>query len=148
MSARAASGVTRAASGNAYGRHCNTVVIRSPPAPPVPSCRHGLGACACVCAQVPCLDLVQLHWWDYSVPGMTDTARALADCQAKGLIKHVAVTNMDTPALAKIVDAGVDVVANQVWCRSRVISCAALRCAVDACAPAAAARRTHAHARA
>ncbi|PNG99815.1 hypothetical protein TSOC_014395, partial [Tetrabaena socialis] len=45
---------------------------------------------------------------------MTDVALALADCQAKGLIRFVGTTNMDTAALAKIVDAGVDVAVNQV----------------------------------
>lgn len=39
--------------------------------------------------QVAQLDLVQLHWWDYNIPGMVDTAKALADLQAKGLIKQV-----------------------------------------------------------
>ncbi|KAI8466749.1 MAG: NADP-dependent oxidoreductase domain-containing protein [Monoraphidium minutum] len=60
------------------------------------------------------LDLVQMHWWDYAIPGMVDAALALADCQAKGLIKQVGVTNMDTEALSKIVDAGVPVASNQV----------------------------------
>ena len=32
--------------------------------------------------------------WDYSIPGMVDTAKSLADLQAKGLIKHVGLTNM------------------------------------------------------
>ena len=35
------------------------------------------------------MDLVQLHWWDYNIPGMIDTAKVLADLQAKGLIKQV-----------------------------------------------------------
>ena len=45
---------------------------------------------------------------------MTDAALALADCQAKGLIRHVGTTNMDTAALDAIVSAGVPVVVNQV----------------------------------
>ena len=32
--------------------------------------------------------------WDYGLPGMVDTAKSLADLQAKGLIKHVGLTNM------------------------------------------------------
>lgn len=32
--------------------------------------------------------------WDYNIPGMVDAAKALADLQAKGLIKHVGLTNM------------------------------------------------------
>lgn len=55
-----------------------------------------------------------MHWWDYNIPGMVDAALALADLRAKGVIRHVGMTNMDTAALAKIVDAGVPVVCNQV----------------------------------
>ncbi|KAL6749161.1 NADP-dependent oxidoreductase domain-containing protein [Haematococcus lacustris] len=69
---------------------------------------------SCAALQVPQLDLVQLHWWDYSVPGMTEVALALADCKAKGLIRHVGTTNMDCQALTQLLDAGVPVVANQV----------------------------------
>jgi aryl-alcohol dehydrogenase-like predicted oxidoreductase len=43
-----------------------------------------------------------------------DTGLALAELRAKGRIASVGVTNMDTPALAKLVDAGVPVVCNQV----------------------------------
>lgn len=45
---------------------------------------------------------------------MVDAAKSLADLQAKGLIKNLGTTNMDTQALAAIVDAGVPVVCNQV----------------------------------
>mmetsp|Transcript_20955 Transcript_20955/g.45854 ORF Transcript_20955/g.45854 Transcript_20955/m.45854 type:complete len:370 (+) Transcript_20955:26-1135(+) len=64
--------------------------------------------------QTDSLDLVQMHWWEYGIPGMVDTAKALADCQAKGLIKHVGLTNMNVDAVSQIVDAGVPVVCNQV----------------------------------
>ncbi|MEW5299637.1 MAG: hypothetical protein WDW36_002631 [Sanguina aurantia] len=64
--------------------------------------------------QVAQLDLVQLHWWDYGIEGLVDTTKALADCQAKGLIKAVGATNMNTEALAMMVDSGVNVVNNQV----------------------------------
>ncbi|EFJ51068.1 hypothetical protein VOLCADRAFT_88336 [Volvox carteri f. nagariensis] len=64
--------------------------------------------------QVTQLDLVQLHWWEYSIPGMVDTALALADLQSRGLIRFVGSTNMDVAALAAIVDAGVGVAVNQV----------------------------------
>ncbi|KAG0591614.1 hypothetical protein KC19_1G188300 [Ceratodon purpureus] len=60
------------------------------------------------------LDLVQMHWWDYDIPGMVDVAKSLADLREKGLITSVGVTNMSTEALAQIVDAGVPVVCNQV----------------------------------
>lgn len=64
--------------------------------------------------RVEALDCVQLHWWDYAIPGMVDAALCLADLKAKGLIRAVGVTNMDVEALARIVDAGVPVVSNQV----------------------------------
>lgn len=64
--------------------------------------------------QVQKLDLVQLHWWDYSIPGMVDTAKVLMDLRGKGLITSIGTTNMSTEALALIVDAGVPVVCNQV----------------------------------
>lgn len=60
------------------------------------------------------LDLVQLHWWDYSVPGMVDAALALADLKERGLIKQVGLTNVDVAAVSRIVDAGVPVASNQV----------------------------------
>ncbi len=58
--------------------------------------------------------VILLPRWEYSIPGMVDTALALADLQSKGLIRHVGTTNMDTAALSAIVDAGVNVACNQV----------------------------------
>lgn len=45
---------------------------------------------------------------------MIDVALTLADLRQKGLITSVGTTNMNTDALAQIVDAGVPVVCNQV----------------------------------
>lgn len=64
--------------------------------------------------KVNSLDLVQMHWWDYGIPGMEDTALALADCKEKGLVRSVGMTNLDVPAMAKLCDAGVPIVSNQV----------------------------------
>lgn len=64
--------------------------------------------------RVPKLDLVQMHWWDYDMPGMVDVAMSLADLREKGLITSIGVTNMSTEALAQITDAGVPIVCNQV----------------------------------
>eukprot|EP00899_Mesostigma_viride_P003901 jgi/Mesvir1/13511/Mv06306-RA.1 len=60
------------------------------------------------------LDLIQLHWWDYEVPGMVDAALHLADLQAQGLITSIGTTNLNVEALSKIVNAGVKVASNQV----------------------------------
>ena len=60
------------------------------------------------------LDLVQFYWHDYGVEKYVGAAQRLAELQGAGLIRHVGVTNFDTPRLSEIVDAGVPVVSNQV----------------------------------
>lgn len=60
------------------------------------------------------LDLVQLHWWDYEIPGYVEAALHLDALRHAGKVKHLAVTNFDVPHLQKILDAGVAVAANQV----------------------------------
>jgi aryl-alcohol dehydrogenase-like predicted oxidoreductase len=60
------------------------------------------------------LDLVQLHWWDFDVPGAIDAAQHLAALQRGGKIHEVGLTNFDTPHLAAVLDAGVPVVTHQV----------------------------------
>jgi aryl-alcohol dehydrogenase-like predicted oxidoreductase len=59
------------------------------------------------------LDLVQLHWWRYEVPGAVETALWLKQLQAEGKIDRVGATNFDTPHLAELVAAGVPLVAFQ-----------------------------------
>lgn len=63
---------------------------------------------------VEALDLVQFHWWDYSVDNYVETAQILADLRDEGAIRHVGVTNFDAHHLAELVEAGVPVVSNQV----------------------------------
>ena len=60
------------------------------------------------------LDLVQLHWWDYDIPGVVEAALHLAALQREGKIHQIGVTNFDTPRLEAILDAGVPVVTHQV----------------------------------
>jgi aryl-alcohol dehydrogenase-like predicted oxidoreductase len=60
------------------------------------------------------LDLVQFHWWDYSVPGYVEAALALEALRAKGKIRRIGVTNFDTPRLAELLSAGVSVSTHQV----------------------------------
>lgn len=60
------------------------------------------------------LDLVQFHWWDYSVDRYVETGLHLEQLQGEGLIRHVGVTNFDTPHLRALLDAGVSVVSHQV----------------------------------
>jgi len=65
---------------------------------------------------VESLDLVQFHWWNYGVPGIEAAALHLASLQQSGSIRHIGVTNMDTPHLRALLDAGVPVVSHQVQC--------------------------------
>lgn len=60
------------------------------------------------------LDLVQLHWWNYAIDGNVETALILKELQQAGKIHHIGGTNYNVAELAKMVDAGVDIVANQI----------------------------------
>jgi len=60
------------------------------------------------------LDLVQFHWWDYSVPRYVEAAAALDRLRARGKIAHIGVTNFDVPHLMELLDAGIPVVAHQL----------------------------------
>jgi aryl-alcohol dehydrogenase-like predicted oxidoreductase len=64
--------------------------------------------------QVDRIDLMQLHWWNYDVPGHVEAALHLQDLADEGKIKHVGVTNYNTEKLAELIDGGVRVVSNQV----------------------------------
>ena len=63
---------------------------------------------------VPCLDLLQFHWWDYQNPGYLDALSHLQDLRGEGRIKHVALTNFDMEHMKRIVDHGIRIVSNQV----------------------------------
>ena len=63
---------------------------------------------------VETLDLVQLHWWDYEVPGYVDAARWLDELRRAGKIRNIGLTNFDHVRLGEIVAAGVPVVSHQV----------------------------------
>ncbi len=60
------------------------------------------------------LDLVQLHWWDYSIRGYVEALAHLQSLQKVGKIRELGVTNFDVPHLVEILEAGIDVVSNQV----------------------------------
>ncbi len=67
---------------------------------------RGPSIARCTRLGVEALDLVQFHWWDYGVPGCIDAAGWLDDLRAAGKIRHLGVTNFDTPTLAALLDAG------------------------------------------
>jgi aryl-alcohol dehydrogenase-like predicted oxidoreductase len=60
------------------------------------------------------LDLVQLHWWDYDVPGYVDAAAWLDELRRAGKIRHLGLTNFDQQRLGEIIAAGIPVVSHQV----------------------------------
>jgi aryl-alcohol dehydrogenase-like predicted oxidoreductase len=55
------------------------------------------------------LDLVQMHWWNYDIPGHVEMALALQDLQRAGKIDQIGATNFDVPHLRDFFEAGVDV---------------------------------------
>ncbi len=60
------------------------------------------------------LDLVQFHWWDFSVPGHVQVMERLGELQEAGKIRHLGVTNYDEEHLEELLASGVEIVSNQV----------------------------------
>jgi aryl-alcohol dehydrogenase-like predicted oxidoreductase len=60
------------------------------------------------------LDLVQLHWWDYDVPGYVEAAGWIDELRAAGKVRHLGLTNFDQPRLRAFIDAGLPIVSHQV----------------------------------
>ena len=60
------------------------------------------------------LDLVQFHWWDFDRPGYVETALHLSELQEAGKIRHIGVTNFDGAHLLELIEAGVQLISNQV----------------------------------
>lgn len=63
---------------------------------------------------VDSLDLMQFHWWEYRDQNYLDALKYMAELQAEGKIKHLALTNFDTEHLKIILDNGIKIVSNQV----------------------------------
>jgi aryl-alcohol dehydrogenase-like predicted oxidoreductase len=60
------------------------------------------------------LDLVQFHWWDYTVAGYVDAALWLVELQKEGKIDLLGGTNFDTPHSAELITEGYPLVSMQV----------------------------------
>ena len=60
------------------------------------------------------IDLIQMHWWEFAIPGHVDMALYLQKLQQAGRIDKLAVTNYDVKHTKEILDAGVDLVSNTV----------------------------------
>jgi aryl-alcohol dehydrogenase-like predicted oxidoreductase len=52
------------------------------------------------------LDLVQFHWWDYSIPGYLEALAVLDELRISGKIRLLGITNFDTVHVKEILDAG------------------------------------------
>jgi aryl-alcohol dehydrogenase-like predicted oxidoreductase len=63
---------------------------------------------------VAALDLVQLHWWDYAVPGVLELVASLDRLRHAGKVRHVGLTNFDLGHVRAVVAAGVPIVSHQV----------------------------------
>ena len=63
---------------------------------------------------VPALDLLQFHWWDYRDARYLDALEHLSALREEGKIRHLALTNFDTEHLKLIVEQGIKIVSNQV----------------------------------
>ena len=60
------------------------------------------------------LDLVQLHWWDYSIPGYVEAAVWLDELRRAGKIRHVGLTNFDQQRLSEILAGAAAITSQQV----------------------------------
>jgi aryl-alcohol dehydrogenase-like predicted oxidoreductase len=60
------------------------------------------------------LPLVQFFWWDMTLGDPVGVLAVLKDCQRKGKIATLGVTNWDTPPMDRFIDAGYDVASAQV----------------------------------
>ncbi|HCY99993.1 MAG: aldo/keto reductase [Rhodobacterales bacterium RIFCSPHIGHO2_02_FULL_62_130] len=64
--------------------------------------------------QMERLDLVQFHWWDYTVPRYLEAIGWLNEMRAEGKVAHVGGTNFDTATSLEIISSGVPLVSMQV----------------------------------
>ncbi len=60
------------------------------------------------------IDLVQFHWWDFSIDQYTEVALMLQDLKQEGIIHNIGLTNFDAAHIDTVLDAGVEVLSNQV----------------------------------
>ncbi len=59
------------------------------------------------------LDLVQFHWWDYTVPGAVEAMLWLTDIARAGKVRFVGATNFDTAHTRALLDTGVPLMSMQ-----------------------------------
>lgn len=60
------------------------------------------------------IDLLQFHWWDFSIDGWIESLQTLDRLREAGKIRHLGVTNFDATRLEALLDAGVPIRTDQV----------------------------------
>ncbi|MDG2356412.1 MAG: aldo/keto reductase [Paracoccaceae bacterium] len=60
------------------------------------------------------LDLVQFFWWDISIGKATEMLGILKECQSKGKIANLGVTNWDSEQISLFLESGFDLISAQV----------------------------------
>lgn len=60
------------------------------------------------------LDLVQLQWWNFAVPGWREAAQVLRDLQMDGDIRDLGITNFPTTEMQLLLADGIALFSNQV----------------------------------
>jgi aryl-alcohol dehydrogenase-like predicted oxidoreductase len=63
---------------------------------------------------VPSIDVLQFHWWDYNDTRYIDALHHLSKISNEGKIKHLGLTNFDTDTMKIILEQGFRLVSNQV----------------------------------
>jgi aryl-alcohol dehydrogenase-like predicted oxidoreductase len=71
---------------------------------------------SCTRMKAPCLDLLQLHWWDYAQRGeLEGVLRALRAQQTAGRVRELGLTNFDTAHVVWMTETlGLPIASNQV----------------------------------
>ena len=64
--------------------------------------------------RVPCIDLLQFHWWTFDHPAYIDAMVELARLRQEGLIAHLGLANFDTAHLRVLLSEGIPIASNQV----------------------------------
>lgn len=63
---------------------------------------------------VPSIDVLQFHWWDYNDTRYMDGLHHLSKICDEGKIRHIGLTNFDTATMKIILEQGLKFVSNQV----------------------------------
>ena len=63
---------------------------------------------------VDCIDVMQLHWWQYQSPEYLDAHAGLMALREEGLIREIGLTNFDAAHLRLVSRHGIEIATNQV----------------------------------